>query len=481
METTFSDHQAEQAICRWLIHEPEPAFPLINGLAPADFHHPDTRAVFSEVLWQIESGHYPTVLELQQILVVDGDLDPVLFLAATQKPDGASVLADPKRVAKQAQRVKDLAIRRELHRQVPAILEAGGTGAEMVAKLETTIETLSTGGGAAPALMEKVEARRFDHATQPDPPKPVYQLAGKTICTGGNITNIQAGPKAGKTAAGGGMIGSTVKGRFVGGDNLGFFAENPDGKALIHLDTEQSRFDADRVIRRALTRAEVHHDPPAWLWSYSLADMDIADRRRALPLLMEKAAETCGGVHSVIIDGVGDLLTTLNDEVIAFGLVGELHSLAIRYDCPIITVLHENPGSEKTRGHLGSQLERKAETNLRLSIDSEGITTIYTEKARHGPIPKEFGVCFEWSDEAGMHVSAGDAKQRKMEAKIAAMREEADRVLGNEPDGLSYVSLLTLIREELDVSEGTAKNRRRDWLGGGVIRKNHKGFYLLND
>jgi hypothetical protein len=32
----------------------------------------------------------------------------------------------------------------------------------------------------------------------------------------------------------------------------------------------------------------------------------------------------------------------------------------------IVGVIHFNPGGEKTRGHLGSQLERKAETNLRL-------------------------------------------------------------------------------------------------------------------
>ena len=38
------------------------------------------------------------------------------------------------------------------------------------------------------------------------------------------------------------------------------------------------------------------------------------------------------------------------------------HQLAIEYDCVFMTVLHENPNSDfgKTRGHLGSQLSRKA-------------------------------------------------------------------------------------------------------------------------
>ncbi len=296
-------------------------------------------------------------------------------------------------------------------------------------------------------LLTALEARRFDFGRVPDPPPARFRLAGRTIATPGNIVAIQAGVKAGKTAVVGAILGAVVKGDFQGGDNLGFESENPDGRAVLHLDTEQSRFDADRVIRRALERADHHLPPPDWLMSFAIADLDIQDRRRALPLLMEQAAETCGGVHSVILDGVGDLLLSLNDEEGAFELVAELHRLAILHDCPIGTVLHENPGSEtgKTRGHLGSQLERKAETNLRLVKDADGVTTIYTERSRHCHIPRDLGVCFEWSDEAGMHLSCGTARQRKMEAKRAAMVEESERVM--EPgESMRFTDLVDAIK-----------------------------------
>ena len=60
--------------------------------------------------------------------------------------------------------------------------------------------------------------------------------------------------------------------------------------------------------------------------------------------------------------------------------------IATEQNAVVVTVLHENPNSEygKTRGHLGSQLERKAESNLRLQKDNTtGVTTIFTEKSRH--------------------------------------------------------------------------------------------------
>ena len=109
----------------------------------------------------------------------------------------------------------------------------------------------------------------------------------------------------------------------------------------------------------------------------------------------------------MLLDGAADFIPNPNDPDEAFAFVDELHQLAIRYDTAIICVIHENPSSEtgKTRGHFGSQLERKAETNLRLSKDGDGVTTVFAEKARHAHIPKERGTRFVWSDEEKMHVT----------------------------------------------------------------------------
>ena len=66
----------------------------------------------------------------------------------------------------------------------------------------------------------------------------------------------------------------------------------------------------------------------------------------------------------IVIDGIADLQRDTNDLRESEALVGELMALSTVYNCHIICILHTNPGSDKARGHLGSSLQRKAETVL---------------------------------------------------------------------------------------------------------------------
>jgi len=328
-------------------------------------------------------------------------------------------------------------------------------------------------------IEDLLAARAFRHDSQPAKPIPRFRLVEMPLCTAGNVTNLQAPPKAGKSAVVDAMLAAVMAGNRQGPDTLGFSAENPLGHALIHMDTEQSSYDADNLVRRAIRRANLT-EPPPWFSSYSLADIGIEERREALRHVMDEASRLHGGIFAVMIDGIGDLCADPNDSAEAFDLVHELHSLAIRYDCAVVTVLHENPGSEsgKTRGHLGSQLERKAETNLRLQKDAKGITTIWSEKARHCYLPKSQGPCFAWNDERKMHVSIGTAGEISAAANREKMEGEADAAFGGEPS-MSYTALCAAIMDALGCQERTAKGRIKTWLAEGVTRKDATGNHHL--
>ena len=308
----------------------------------------------------------------------------------------------------------------------------------------------------------------------------VFKIAGSVLCTEGNLTNIQAPPKAGKTAVMESMIAAVLNGNRQGPDTLGFSAENPKGHALIHIDTEQSQYDHDALIRRAMRRAKVDAPPP-WLSSFALVDLAVNDRRKAVSMLMERSQRDHGGVFAVMIDGIGDLCFDPNDSAEAFDLVNHLHSLAVTHCTTVCTVLHENPGSEtgKTRGHLGSQLERKAETNLRLAKDKDGVTVIWAEKARHLYLPRDHGACFAWNDQAQMHTSCGSAGEIKSAATRGKMLGEADAALGGE--SRNYSALVAAIQDALALGERSAKGRIKTWLAEGIIRKDATGNFHLID
>lgn len=344
-------------------------------------------------------------------------------------------------------------------------------------------ETLRYGAGESDGksqLRQALAERAFNFALAPLPPYPILSLGDRVISTPGNLTSVQGPVKSGKTGVLEAIIAAVVNAKRQGPDTLGFSAENIHGKAVIHFDTEQSRYDHDSLIRRALRRAQVA-SPPQWFCSYNVTDLTVAQRREALEVAIEDASAAHGGVFLIVIDGIADLCASPNDEEEAYGLVGRLHALAISHDCAILCVLHENPGSEngKMRGHLGSQLERKAETPLRLAKDSaSGVTTIWSDRARHCHLPRENGVCFAWSDVAKMHVSAGTVREIKASAKSAKFRSEADAAFGD-ADSMTYSELVARLTETALIAPKTAERRVKTYTAEGIVIKTAAGNYTL--
>jgi len=149
--------------------------------------------------------------------------------------------------------------------------------------------------------------------------------------------------------------------------------------------------------------------PVAWVTHRTELARQVRDYGADVSVFMVQSCGDLSAFHSIIIDGIADLVVDPNDADECFPLITELHALAIRYDTAIILVLHMNPGSqnEKGRGHLGSQLERKSESNLTLTKDGEA-TVISSTRQRGRPIPKDDKApSFRWSDERQMHISCG--------------------------------------------------------------------------
>jgi hypothetical protein len=326
-------------------------------------------------------------------------------------------------------------------------------------------------------ILEILEERKFDFSVPRERPEPSLEIGDHTLATNGNIMNIQAGVKVGKSAAVDAIMAAQMSGGFMEIDTFGFKALNEHGHAVIHIDTEQSRFDADALVRRSIKRSGIDGSPPPWLQSYSLADVDIAVRRAALPILLKQSVEQHGGIFTVLIDGIGDFLTDPNDPIQSFSLVDELHQLAIEYDFPFITVLHENPTSErgKTRGHLGSQLSRKAETNLRLSKDKHGITTIYSTESRHCNIPIDHGFCFHWCDESQMHVGFCGAQELREQERQEAFKAEVFEIGMPHQGKYTYKQLVKIVEDHRTIKERAAKayiKKLRE--AGGIVEVGNK-------
>jgi hypothetical protein len=111
----------------------------------------------------------------------------------------------------------------------------------------------------------------------------------------------------------------------------------------------------------------------------------------------------------VVIDGIADLVRCANDEAESVGVIDELYRLAGIYKTCIVCVLHFVPNGLKLRGHLGSELQRKAAAILSIERDDDPqISVVKALKVRDGSPLDVPLVQFSWDRDSGMHTNFGE-------------------------------------------------------------------------
>lgn len=182
------------------------------------------------------------------------------------------------------------------------------------------------------------------------------------IGTYGNFSFIQAPPKHKKT-----FLVSLLSAAYLGGKSkrfVGGIKGHRDGRCLYHFDTEQGRFHAQKVFRRVLDMCELEDQ------CYSTFGLRARSHDERLDII-EYVLKNNRDVGVLVIDGVADLVSDVNNIEESNMVVGKIMKWTEMYQVHIITVIHTNYNSNKPTGHLGSALEKKAETQIELQKDEE--------------------------------------------------------------------------------------------------------------
>ena len=270
---------------------------------------------------------------------------------------------------------------------------------------------------------------RITDTTNIPPPIPVVTINNEIICTECNMTTISGASKSGKSAFIGIILAGAISenGNIDGLEYLQVTA-NDKRKAVIHLDTEQARHKHQSNLRTIIKRSYYDACPNHFL-SYNIRALDITKYEEITTRICDAANAVFGGVHLIVIDGIADYIADVNDTLTANAIVKFFEDLAIKFNCPIITIVHTNPGSEKERGHLGSQCQRKSESLL--SIRNEGDISFMEPKllrmAGKGDVPV---LQFAYSREKGYHIGLGvkpsedevKGEKQKLELKAISVK-----------------------------------------------------------
>ncbi|MCX8486681.1 MAG: bifunctional DNA primase/helicase, partial [Crocinitomicaceae bacterium] len=214
----------------------------------------------------------------------------------------------------------------------------------------------------------------FDHP--PKAPEPVITINDVTIGTPGNLVCVAGAEGSCKTNYLGGLLSGAIKPENEVIDTLGTYVkQNESNKAVLLYDTEQSEYQLYKNFSYIIKRATLSN-PPSWFKTFGLVGISRNERMNLILESMDRLYYEHGGIHMVVIDGIADLLNGVNDEESSVKLIEELFRMAAIYNTCIICVVHMAPSGMKLRGHLGSEVQRKAagilliekETNVNCSV-----------------------------------------------------------------------------------------------------------------
>ncbi len=208
------------------------------------------------------------------------------------------------------------------------------------------------------SYLSKGEIKATDKVTIP--PKILF-VGDCTIATFGNFSASTGKAKSKKTFNISAMVAAAVTNTTV----LNYRACLPEGKRkILYFDTEQSKYHCHNVLERIykLSGLSVKKDDPRLLF-WGLREYTPKLRIALIDYALRKHQE----VGLVIIDGLRDLMYDINNGKEATDVMTVLMAWTSVYDLHIHTVLHLNKNDNTPRGHIGTELENKAETVLIIS------------------------------------------------------------------------------------------------------------------
>ena len=217
-------------------------------------------------------------------------------------------------------------------------------------------------------LFKKLESCRIDVLEVIPPPEIAWEIKDdiseefNILGTHGNFSLVKGKAKSKKSFFINMAVSAAVGEEILQNKLRGPLKENLN--KVLYFDTEQSKYHVQNAVKRICKQIKV--DIPLNLNTYGLRKSSPSERLK----LVEYAIENTPNLGFVVIDGIRDLITSINDEAESTNMASKLLQWSEKYNIHIVVILHENPGSDKARGHIGTELTNKAETVITVQIDN---------------------------------------------------------------------------------------------------------------
>lgn len=222
--------------------------------------------------------------------------------------------------------------------------------------------------------IDLLSLRKYDDNIKQKQDKIYFVIEENVIGTEGNFICFTGLPKAGKSTFISAFIASALSKNTILDLKVFLYIDKPK---IALFDTEQSGFDLQRSVARIkqlsginkfknnfdiyLFREDYSNDIVKLIYTYLLQNSD------------------CG---IIIIDGLLDLVNNMNDEGEAKRIIRLFKKWGKQFNVLIVTVLHQGKKDFNSIGHLGSSVDRYAQSVLDVIKEKDGTITLKPKMLR---------------------------------------------------------------------------------------------------
>ena len=193
----------------------------------------------------------------------------------------------------------------------------------------------------------------------------VLRVGEAVVGTLGNFSASIGKAKSKKTFNVSAIVASALSNDEV----LRYNAEFPsDKRNILYIDTEQGRHHCQKVLKHIVRLTDLPIDmEPENLKILALRKYTPEERLD----IVEYALNTIPNIGLVIIDGIRDFVYDINSPSEATRIISKLMQWTEDLQIHIHTILHQNKNDEHARGHIGTELNNKAESIMQVEVNKE--------------------------------------------------------------------------------------------------------------
>lgn len=242
---------------------------------------------------------------------------------------------------------------------------------------------------------------------------------------------------------------------------------------VVYVDTERNLKDQlPYALQSIQVKAgyQIEDDPPNFEY-ISLLQINRGLRFEALDVFLEHLRKRCKNHLFIVLDVSTDCISDFNHTGESMKLIDLMNVAINEYNVTFLCLIHENPKSDKARGHLGTEILNKASTVIQVGYEKEAgnrdsnILCIRYLKCRsterHAPVYAKYCNVEKGLILASNTEIADVSNSRRQKADIEEM---AGYIQGyfSSCDTIKRRELLDMLMSEFAAKEKTVENRLKE-------------------